>query len=87
MTCRVTYAYATTCGRYIARTGTEQLCKRYFQDRVSLVVPPQYAVVRAGLSPSPGPFVWLGVISRAAEGLRRAQRSYIGPTGLRDGYR
>ncbi|MGB6915080.1 MAG: hypothetical protein WBE42_20365, partial [Pseudolabrys sp.] len=23
------YAYATTCGRYIARTGTQQLCKRY----------------------------------------------------------
>ena len=27
-------SYATTWGRYIARTGTEQLCKRYFQDRV-----------------------------------------------------
>jgi hypothetical protein len=28
--CRGNYAHATTWGRYIARTGTEQLCKRYF---------------------------------------------------------
>ena len=44
-------SYATTCGRYIARKGTEQLCKRYFQDRVALrVYPlPERAVVRAGL--------------------------------------
>jgi hypothetical protein len=27
-------SYATTWARYIARTGTEQLSKRYFQDRV-----------------------------------------------------
>jgi hypothetical protein len=26
-------SYATTWGRYIARTGTEQLCKRWLQDR------------------------------------------------------
>ncbi|MGA8976738.1 MAG: hypothetical protein WB496_26815, partial [Pseudolabrys sp.] len=38
-----------------ARTGTEQLSKRYFQDRV----PPQtkYAVVRAGLITIAWPFL------------------------------
>ena len=45
-------SYATTWGRCIARAGTEQLSKRYFQDRVPLVSQTKYAVVRAGCSPS-----------------------------------
>jgi hypothetical protein len=31
---RVSCAHAKHAGDIIARTGTEQLCKRYFQDRV-----------------------------------------------------
>jgi hypothetical protein len=41
--------HATTCGRYIARTGTEQLCKRYFQDRVSLWFPHNTRLLGPGL--------------------------------------
>jgi hypothetical protein len=47
---RVSYAHATTCGRYIARTGTEQLCKRYFQDCAGNSSCSGSAVVRAGRS-------------------------------------
>jgi hypothetical protein len=51
-------SYAITWGWYIARTGTEQLSKRYFQDRVlwsplGLI----RAVVRAGLTIA-WPFPW-----------------------------
>jgi hypothetical protein len=50
--------HATTCGRYIARKGTEQLSKRYFRDRVPSPRPIRgYAVVRAGLITIAWPFL------------------------------
>jgi hypothetical protein len=43
-------------GLYIARTGTEQLYKRYFHDRVPLGLAPEHAGVRAGLITIAWPF-------------------------------
>ena len=52
----MSYVHVTTWGRYIARTGTEQLRKRYFQDRV-----PFGSTQIRGCE---GPFVWPGARSR-----------------------
>jgi hypothetical protein len=49
MAYRVSYAHATTCERYIARTGTEQLCQTLSSRPRPLGIDSLDAVVRAGL--------------------------------------
>jgi len=51
----VSYAHATTCRRYIARTGTEQRRKRYLHDRVPLGLTP---LTRGLLGPGWSPLAW-----------------------------
>jgi hypothetical protein len=49
MASRVSYAHATTCGGYIARTGTEQHCETLSSGPRPLGIDSLDAVVRAGL--------------------------------------
>jgi hypothetical protein len=70
-------SYATTCGRYIARTGTEQLCKRYFQDRVPKGLPP---LTTRLLGPGV-PFAW-PFLKRASRSPSAGRRLCVGSRGF-----